>query len=125
MKIAFPAVQDAGLGTQVHDHFGTARFFIIADSETGECKLIENRDMHHKHGECQPGKSLGSEKVDAVIAGGIGKGALSKLSSAGIAIYRGIEGTVSENLSLFKTGKLPVFPVEHACTDHNHEHHCC
>ena len=125
MKIAFPTIEKTGMESSVHDHFGTARFFMIVDSETGESKVIENMDMHHKHGDCQPGKSLGPEKVDAVIAGGIGRGALGKLGSAGIAIYRGIEGTVSENLKLFRAGRLPVFPMDQACTDHHHEHHCC
>ncbi|MEE4357896.1 MAG: NifB/NifX family molybdenum-iron cluster-binding protein [Desulfococcaceae bacterium] len=128
MKIAFPTSQEGGpagaMENPVHDHFGSAGFFVIVDSETGESEIIRNRDRHHKHGECQPGRFLGSAKVDAIIAGGMGKGALSKLSKEGIAVYRGIEGSVSENLALFKKGKLPAFTMDQTCTDADH-HHCC
>lgn len=126
MRIAFPTIKESGPDDQVHDHFGSAGFFLILDSETGESKCIRNQDQHHKHGQCQPGKFLGSEKVDAIIAGGMGKGALSKLGRQGIAIYRGVEGSISENLTLFKAGKLPQFSMEHACSDSDHhQHHCC
>ncbi len=120
MKIAFPTQENIGLDSTVYNHFGSARFFIIVNDETNESEAIDNHDLNHAHGMCQPLAALGSNKVDAVVSGGIGGGALSKLNAAGIAVYRGTEGTVSENLEMIKTGRLPEFSMKHACTGHEH-----
>ena len=44
--------------------------------------------------------AMGGHPVDAVIAGGMGAGALRKLQSEGIRVFRGIEGNVRENLEV-------------------------
>ena len=41
---------------------------------------------------CNPIKALSGEVVDAVVVGGIGKGAIIKLNSMGIKVYKAIEG---------------------------------
>lgn len=119
MKIAFPAQEDAGVDSPVYGHFGSARFFIVVDTETGETDTENNNDLDHIHGKCQPLAALGGKTVDAVVVGGIGGGALRKLNSAGIAAYRAVEGTVAENLTLFVAGKLPEYKMEHTCSGHN------
>ncbi len=125
MKIAFPTQENIGLDSTVYSHFGSARFFIIVNDETNESEAIDNHDLNHAHGMCQPLAALGNTKVDAVVSGGIGGGALSKLNTAGIAVYRGIEGTVAENLEMIKTGSLPEFSMKHACAGHHHGHSEC
>ena len=118
MKIAFPTQEDVGVESSVYGHFGTARFFIVVDSKTGELEVLANQDIEHIHGMCQPLAALGGKVVDAVVVGGIGGGALSKLAKAGIKTFRAVEGTVCENLELVKTGKLPEFTMQHTCAGH-------
>lgn len=118
MKIAFPAERDLGLDSPVYGHFGTAHYFIVVDTETGEPTAIENGDRNHTHGNCRPVESFGGLSVDAVVVGNIGRGALEKLGKAGIKAYRGVEGTVSENFSLAKIGKLPPYQVHQTCGGH-------
>jgi predicted Fe-Mo cluster-binding NifX family protein len=118
MKIAFPTQQDVGIKSSVYGHFGSARFFVVVDLKTGELEAVANQDIDHIHGMCQPMVALGGKKVDAVVVGGIGGGALRKLGEAGIKTYRAVEGTVSENLELVKTGKLPEFTMAHTCAGH-------
>jgi predicted Fe-Mo cluster-binding NifX family protein len=118
MKVAFPSQESAGMVSPVYGHFGSARFFIIVDSATGQIDTADNNDLGHIHGQCQPLAALGGKTVDAVVVGGIGGGALRKLNGAGIAAYRAVEGTVSENLKLFAAGKLPEFKMEHTCSGH-------
>jgi predicted Fe-Mo cluster-binding NifX family protein len=118
MKIAFPSQENNGLVSPVYSHFGSARFFIIVDSDTGTVESLENGDIDHVHGNCQPLKALGNTSVDAVVVGGIGGGALRKLSSAGITTYRAVEGTVSENLELIKSSKIKEFSMAHTCSGH-------
>ncbi|GBC62163.1 diguanylate cyclase [Desulfonema ishimotonii] len=124
MKIAFPTQKNSGLDSPVYSHFGTAQFFVILDTETDDSKVIQNSDLNHTHGNCQPLSALGGETVDSVVVGGIGRGALNKLNFAGVTAYRAVEGTVSENLDLIKTGKLPKFSPEMTCSGH-HGHDGC
>ena len=120
MKIAFPTQENKSIESPVYSHFGSARFFIIVDAETGEQETVDNHDLNHAHGKCQPLVALGGKSVDAVVVGGIGGGALQKLTEEGVKTYRAVEGTVSENLSLIKDGKLPEFTLDHTCKGHQH-----
>jgi len=118
MKICFPVQQDAGLESVVYDHFGSAPVFLVVDDQDGAISAINNRDQHHAKGACNPLKALDRHPVDAVVVGGIGAGALSRLGSAGIGVYRASPGTVRENLGLFRDGALPAFTLQRACAGH-------
>lgn len=124
MRIAFPSQGDHGLESPVYGHFGSAPFFLIVDDETGSVEAVSNRDLDHVHGRCQPLKAIGSARVDAVVVGGIGAGALNGLLSAGINAYRAVQGTVKENLDLFKKGALPQFTMNQTCAGHSDGGHC-
>ncbi len=118
MIVAFPAEKDLGIDSLVHNHFGSANFFIIADTDSTLVKTLKNKDLNHEHGNCQPLSALGNTHVDAVAAGGIGGGALRKLGAGGIKVLRAVEGTVRENMELVKSGKLPEFMPGMACKGH-------
>ncbi len=118
MKIVFPIQTDNGIDSPVYGHFGTARLFILIDSEKPEPEVLANQDLNHTHGQCQPLIALGGRKVDAVVVGGIGGGALRKLNKEGVLVYRAIEGSVAENLSLLQSGKLPQFTLDQTCAGH-------
>ena len=45
MKVAFPSQENAGMGSPVYGHFGSARFFIIVDSATGQIDAASNNDL--------------------------------------------------------------------------------
>lgn len=120
MKIAFPTQEKNDKESPVHNHFGSAPYFVIVDTETDECHTIDNQNLNHSHGNCQPLVALGGNQVDAVVVGGIGGGALRKLLSAGIKAFRAVDGTVSDNLTLVKNSNLDEFSQEHACQGHHH-----
>ncbi len=124
MKIAFPTQENQGDKSAVYGHFGSAEFFILIDADTDESQVVVNSDLNHTHGKCQPLVALGGNKVDAVVVGGIGGGALRKLRDAGIKVYRAVEGSVSENFQLIKTGKLPEFSMDHTCSHHHGNEGC-
>ena len=119
MRIAFPVTKDQGLDSPVYGHFGSAPTFVVLDSSSGAFEAIRNTDSHHEHGQCQPIKALGGSAVDLVIVGGIGAGALMKLQSQGIRVFRAVEGNVNENLELLKSGKLPEFATNMTCAGHD------
>jgi predicted Fe-Mo cluster-binding NifX family protein len=118
MVIAFPTQENKGLGSKVFGHFGSANFFILIEDEKNEIRALENQDLFHQHGHCNPLKALGNNRVDAVVVGGIGKGALNKLSASNVKVYRAVEGSVRENLELIENAKLPLFSMDHCCSGH-------
>ena len=124
MKIAFPAQDDMGIESPVYNHFGSANFFVIVETGNNEIEVIVNEDKDHVHGQCQPLSALRGNKVDAVAVGGIGGGALRKLYANGIKVYRAVEGSVSENLELIKSCRLPEFRLDQTCAGHGTNGEC-
>jgi predicted Fe-Mo cluster-binding NifX family protein len=119
MKICFPVKKAADLESEVYGHFGSAPAFVLIDSLTEAITVIENTDQHHLHGMCNPAGALVGHKVDAVVVGGIGGGALMKLNSAGIRVYQAAGKTVRENIALFSAKKLAPFLPGHVCSGHS------
>jgi predicted Fe-Mo cluster-binding NifX family protein len=119
MKIAFPVVEDKGLDSEVYVHFGSAPHFVFMDLDSDTVETFDNPDQDHEHGACNPMAALGGRKVDCVVVGGIGGGALKKLISDGITVYRAIEGTVRDNAKMIKSGTLPAFDPSQVCGHHH------
>lgn len=127
MNVCIPVLADRGLGSELSSHFGSAPTFIIVDTETGQHHAVENKNLHHTHGMCQPLSSLGGQEVDAIVAGGIGRGALDRLRAAGLDVYRSEYKTVGETIEALKGGKLSRVDPAGTCGHHGHEQHssCC
>jgi predicted Fe-Mo cluster-binding NifX family protein len=64
---------------------------------------------------------MGGRKVEGVVVGGIGMGALMKLRTQGVQVCRALQGTVRDNLEVVRAGRLPRFSSEHACGGHGPE----
>ena len=96
MRIGFPVAKAEGLKSEVYGHFGSAPVFIIVETDNGNTISINNGDREHKHGACDPLKALNNQKVDAVIVGGIGAGALSRLNKSGIKVFHRRTTTAKE-----------------------------
>ena len=118
MKVCFPTETLQGLNSRVYSHFGSAPGFVIVDMADMNVEEVGNNDLHHAHGMCRPIEALGGRRIDAVVVGGIGAGALMKLQAEGIAVFRAAEGTVQENLDLISTQKLPQFDMRFTCQGH-------
>ncbi|MDQ7779686.1 MAG: NifB/NifX family molybdenum-iron cluster-binding protein [Planctomycetota bacterium] len=124
MKICVPTQDDLGIDSVAYGHFGSAPYFIIHDTETGQTKSLANMDQHHAHGTCSPMSTLDGESVEAVIVGGIGRGAISGLAAAGIKVYRSTNGTVGDNVAALKVGALVELTPQDACAGHGHGSDC-
>ena len=124
MKICFPVVENNGLASQVFDHFGSAPQFLVVDTTTQDVLAITNSDQVHQHGACNPVAGLGGHQVDAIVVGGIGRGALFKLNAAGIRAFRAQDGSVADNMDLFREGTLQEYLPGHTCGGHGQSHGC-
>jgi ArsR family transcriptional regulator len=118
MKVCFPVQKDEGVESQVYNHFGSAPVFIVVGMEEKDVQRVDNSDLHHVHGACNPVMALGGQKVDALVVGGIGGGALMKLNAMGIKVYEAGSRTVKENLDLLKENKLQELSMDHSCRAH-------
>ncbi len=124
MHICFPVGRNEGMGSEVYGHFGSAPFFAIVDTETDGISVIDNGDRHHAHGACNPLKALDGRRIDAVIVGGIGGGALSNLRASGVKVYRAKSTDIRENISQLSAGGLQEFGLQGVCGGHSHGGAC-
>ena len=118
MKICIPVVENKGMESSPYNHFGSAPKFLVVNLDGEEIEVIDNGDLDHEHGKCQPLKALANKSVDVVIVRGIGAGAISKLNSMGTKVFKGVEGNVKENLELLKE-----FTVNNGCNHHDCGNH--
>jgi predicted Fe-Mo cluster-binding NifX family protein len=119
MRICVPVEDSSGLKSKPCAHFGSAPYFLIHDTETGSCEVIDNRDRDHMHGMCQPLKMLEGQSLDAVACGGMGPGALHRLREGGIKAYRSTGLSAEEVVRGCKEGTLEEITPETACRDHS------
>ena len=118
MKVGFAVNSNEGVESKVYNHFGSAPAFIIVDTDETEVLTINNQDLHHVHGACNPIMALDGKSVDAMIVGGIGAGALTKLNALGIRVYGAGALTVKENLALLTDNKLQELSIYNSCQSH-------
>jgi predicted Fe-Mo cluster-binding NifX family protein len=124
MKVCFPVQKDEGMDSTVYNHFGSAPVFVVVDTETSNLSAINNRDQHHAHGACNPMKALDNQKVDAIVVGGIGAGALTRLNQMGIMVHRSQAATVRENVDLYTSKSLPELTLQGCCGGHSKDGGC-
>ncbi|MGL5232449.1 MAG: NifB/NifX family molybdenum-iron cluster-binding protein [Fusobacteriaceae bacterium] len=122
MRVCIPVEENRGENSIAYNHFGSAPFFLIYDLENSEMKVINNGDLNHAHGMCQPLKALGGEQIDVILVGGIGGGALVKLNNQGIKVYEVSNGTVLQNIELLKNKQLREFLLSNSCNQHGCSH---
>jgi predicted Fe-Mo cluster-binding NifX family protein len=125
MKVCFPVQEFAGMASQVHNHFGSSPSFVVVDTQERLIKTIANQDRNHAHGGCNPFLALGGEKIEILVVGGIGGGALNKVLAMGVKVYAAGAATIQENLRLLRDQKLEEIDPNGACRAHHGEcgHH--
>lgn len=122
MRVCIPIREGSGREAAVHNHFGSAPAFVLADTETGAAEDLPNPGAHHAHGSCRPLAGLAGRDLDAVVVGGMGVRAMQQIREAGLKIYYAGGGTVGEVLDALAAGRLPEMEEAHACTGHGHGH---
>jgi predicted Fe-Mo cluster-binding NifX family protein len=115
MKICFPVAENQGIESKVYNHFGSAPMFVVVETATNNVSMVANRDQDHEHGSCNPIKALGEHRVDAVVVGGIGGGALSRLNQSGIRVFQSKAPSIRENISMFLAQELCEYTLSQCC----------
>lgn len=118
MRVSFPILEDRGMASGVYDHFGSAPMFLLIDVVTDEIAGVITAEPNQEHRGGSAVAALAAHDVTAVIVGGIGHGALSKLHNAGIRVFKAQNGSVAENLRLLKDRALTEFVPGEPCETH-------
>lgn len=107
MKVAVTA-QGSDPQSTVDSRFGRARFFVVADTETGEFSVADNsQNLDAAQGAgIQAGRKIVELGVEAVITGHVGPKAFATLQACGVKVYTGATGTVAEAIEQLKRGSL-------------------
>jgi predicted Fe-Mo cluster-binding NifX family protein len=122
MKLCIPTEDSGGLDARVYEHFGSAPFFTVVDTDTENIELLNNRDLSHQHGHCNPVSSIESRGIDAVVCGGLGKRALARMEQSGFEVYLSHAGTVRDVVAEQRGGTLRKATMDEACGGQAHGH---
>lgn len=122
MKIWIPTIDDRGPEGLPSAHFGASPFFTFFDLDTGEWEAVRNPSGGHEHGACRPLDAVLSRPADAILCGGLGGGAYSRLQRAGLRVYLAREADVSACIEAFKEGRLRELKDSEVCQGHGHGH---
>ncbi len=118
MKICLPTVGKNGLEENVLEHFGSASFFTIYDTELKSFQIVQNTNQHHSHGSCHPLGVISKYNIDVVITKGMGKRAVQLLNENNIKVYLLNGDNVKEAIEKFEANELVELTFENACGHH-------
>ena len=105
---------------QVFQHFGHTGQFTFYHVDNGiviDSEIIGTSGQGHG----LLARFLKDNHVDALICGGIGGGAKTALSDAGIRLYGGISGNADDAVNALLAGNL-VYDENVHCDHHDREH---
>ncbi|MEQ8225446.1 MAG: NifB/NifX family molybdenum-iron cluster-binding protein [Candidatus Eremiobacterota bacterium] len=111
-------------GGNISQHFGQCSEYTIADIQ--DKKILNKRlftNPGHQGGGCSIPHTLHDEKVDCVIAGGMGQKAIMLFEQYGIKTYLGVSGSVDKAIDNFINGSL--VSGESTCDSSHGEGHDC
>lgn len=112
MRIAISATGPA-LDDQVDPRFGRCRYFIIADTETGDFEALENTSAEAAGGAgISAAQMIVSKGVEVILTGNCGPNAHQVLAAAGIKVATGVSGIIKDTIAEYKLGTYS--PVQQA-----------
>ena len=118
--VAIPSDNPGGLKAGMGGHFGHCDIFTLVELEDKEIKKVSTLTNNHDEGGClAPVGKLAENKVNVMLAGGMGMRPLQGFQSAGISVFHAPGfNTVADAVEAFKNGKLSPFSVDFTCKGH-------
>lgn len=120
MKIAIPVNNN----NEVDGHFGHCNFYKVITFNDDK-KIINTEIVESPQGcgcKSDIASTLANKGVTVMLAGGIGNGAVNKLSNAGIEVVRGCTGNVDYLAKTYALGDI-IDSGSNCSHDHNGHHH--
>lgn len=107
-------------GDMVNAHFGRSQAFTIFAIEDGKVtgsEVLDTKGYEHQHSGIA--QLLKTKKVEVVLCGGIGPGAIAGLENAGLEVLRGASGLAQAAAQVYADG---TFIASTAVCNHDHGH---
>ena len=127
MKICFPTMGSRGMDEELGAHFAQVPTYTVVDTDTGEATVVENTSVH-RGGQGYPPEVIRATGAEVLVAGGLGRKAVTMFEEFGIMVYVGASGSVRDALELYNTGRLEAATDENTCAghgDHGGHHEGC
>ena len=106
MKICVTAIGN-NLDADVDPRFGRCKYFLIIDMETMNVESISNDSLMASGGAgIQAAQMVAKTGATTVITGNIGPNAFQTLTSAGIKVITGLNGSIKDVVNKFKRGEI-------------------
>lgn len=121
MRLCIPTLDDRGLEGRLSAHLGSAPYFTLIESDTGDVRVLANLYGQHEVGNCRTADALQDHGVEAVVCRGLGRRAFSRLRDIGIPVYSSDDDDAAAALHAFRVGRLRPLTSEAAC--HRGRHH--
>lgn len=125
MRLCLPTLDDRGREAALAEHFGSAPYFTLVDSKTGQLQVVANRTTDHAPFTCDAVEALGTQDVAAVICLGLGRRAFAGLRDSGISVFVTDATRVGEAVDDFRNDRLRRMTEAGACRGGHHKgRHC-
>ena len=118
MKIALPSRQDL-----VDSHFGHCEYYTVFTVDDGKREIVSKETIPSAEGcgcKSNIAQTLSEKGVKVMLAGNMGDGAVNVLNKAGIDVFRGCSGSVTEVAEQWLAGTI----ADSGESCHEHEHGC-
>ena len=106
MKLAIPAMSP-NLDAPAEPRFGRCAFFLVVDTDTLDHEVVEDTAAQEASGAGIAAATLVIDAgAQAVIAGNLGPKAMQALVARGLSLYRGLDGSVRDQVEAYIGGRL-------------------
>ena len=124
MLVCLPTNGKVGAADTICEHFGSAPFFTLYDSDSDGFTILKNKNAHHGHGTCHPLSQLVDHKIDGAVCQGMGRRPIGFLRQANIKVYYAGSPQVADAIAKIKEGELMEIDPAQACAGHGHGTGC-
>lgn len=113
MRIGIPT-ETADINGSVSNNFGRTQYYLIYDDTNENFEFVSNPAANSQGGAgVKAAQVIVDNKAVAVITPQMGENAAAVLEAAQIMIYKCEEGSLMENIRLFKDGQLALLSDIH------------
>jgi len=117
MKLCIPTTTDEGRDAPVSGHFGRAPYYTFVDTVTDGVEVLENPG----HDAVHPPDFVLQQGIDALAVRGLGRGAYTRFTGAGVELLVTEAADVKGALQALEEGKLrPLAEEDVHAGGHHH-----
>jgi predicted Fe-Mo cluster-binding NifX family protein len=108
MRVAIPTIENGDLEGALSPHFGRGGFFVLVDLEGStirEVRTVAN-PFFGNHRPNQIPAFVAAQEANAILAGGMGRRAITNFEALGVEVATGGRGTARQVLEAYLSGEL-------------------